>query len=174
MKFSKYQSIFAEILKKIRSDFEQEKRELKVQNITIEEEYKLFVKEVRSLLQKQQTIAKKREDSDQLKAKFKQAFPNKIVEEDFIIPDYVDMDKLIEGINNSPDFLLGAKNFGLKLCCRADIYEKIIAGYYEKIDHSSTKVKTVKEKEPVSENKKRKFTKEELDALFDDIEDVQL
>ena len=82
------------------------------------------------------------------------------------------MDKLIEGINNSPEFLLGAKNFGLKLCCRADIYEKIIAGYYDKIDHSSTKVKPAQK--TVSENKGRNYTKEELDGLFDDIEDIQL
>lgn len=172
MKFTKYQSIFTEILKNIKANFEQEKRELKVQNKDLEREYILFVKEVRTLLQKQQTIAKKREDSDQLKAKFKQAFPNKIVEEDFIIPDYVDMDKLIEGINNSPEFLLGAKNFGLKLCCRADIYEKIIAGYYDKIDHSSTKVKPAKE--TISKNKGRNYTEEQLDGLFDDMENIQL
>ena len=171
MKFTKYQSIFTEVLKNIKANFEQEKRELKVQNKDLEREYILFVKEVRSLLQKQQTIVKKREDNDQLKAKFKQAFPNKIVEEDFIIPDYVDMDKLIQGINNSPEFLLGAKNFGLKLCCRKDIYEKIIAGYYDKIDHSSTKAKSA---EHVSENKGRNYTKEELDGLVDSLEDIEL
>ena len=170
MKFTKYQSIFTEILKNIKANFEQEKRELKVQNKDLEREYILFVKEVRSLLQKQQTIVKKREDNDLLKAKFKQAFPNKIVEEDFVIPDYVDMDKLIQGINNSPEFLLGAKNFGLKLCCRKDIYEKIIAGYYDKIDHSSTKAKSA---EHVSENKGRSYTKEELDGLFDSLEDIE-
>ena len=169
MKFTKYQSIFTEILKNIKANFEQEKRELKVQNKDLEREYILFVKEVRSLLQKQQTIVKKREDNDLLKAKFKQAFPNKIVEEDFVIPDYVDMDKLIQGINNSPEFLLGAKNFGLKLCCRKDIYEKIIAGYYDKIDHSSTKAKSA---EHVSENKGRSYTKEELDGLFDSLEEI--
>ncbi len=171
MKFTKYQSIFTEILKNIKANFEQEKRELKVQNKDLEREYILFVKEVRSLLQKQQTIVKKREDNDQLKAKFKQAFPNKIVEEDFVIPDYVDMEKLIQGINNSPEFLLGAKNFGLKLCCRKDIYEKIIAGYYDKIDHSSTKAKSA---EHVSENKGRNYTKEELDGLVDSLEDIEL
>ena len=171
MKFTKYQSIFTEILKNIKANFEQEKRELKVQNKDLEREYILFVKEVRSLLQKQQTIVKKREDNDLLKAKFKQAFPNKIVEEDFVIPDYVDMDKLIQGINNSPEFLLGAKNFGLKLCCRKDIYEKIIAGYYDKIDHSSTKAKSA---EHVSENKGRNYTKEELDGLVDSLEDIEL
>ncbi len=172
MKFTKYQSIFTEVLKNIKANFEQEKRELKVQNKDLEREYILFVNEVRSLLQKQQTLVKKREDNEQLKSKFKQAFPNKIVEEDFIIPDYVDMDKLIEGINNSPDFLLGAKNFGLKLCCRVDIYEKITAGYYDKIDHSSTKVKT--DKKTISQYKGRNYTQLELDGLIDDIENIDL
>lgn len=159
LNFAKYKTIFTEKLKNIKADFIQEKERLKTKNKLIEEIYTSVTIQLRALLQKNILPDKNGVPNEVLIEKFKKAFPDKIVEEDFVVPKIVNMDNLIESIKNS-EFLTGAKNFTLKLCCRPDIYEKIIAGYYEKFNHGKTNVS--------SQNVGRHYAPEAIDNMVDE------
>lgn len=167
LNFAKYKTIFSEKLKNIRADFKQEKERLNPKNNVLEEIYSRTSNQLRALLQKNILPDKNEVTNEELIEKFKKAFPDKVVEEGFQIPNFVDMENLIENINKSPEFLVSAKNFSLKLCCRPDIYKKIIAGFYEKFNHSTTKASK-------SQNIGRNYTQEEMNALYDKLDEVEI
>lgn len=64
--------------------------------------------------------------------KFKQEFPNKIISnnDNFTVPETVDIDLLIQKIKNS-SFIQRANNFTLENMCKEKMYKKIISGFYD-------------------------------------------
>lgn len=94
---------------------------------------------------------------------FKAKYPEKVRNEAFEIPEKVDIHKLIEKIEASPWL---QKNFYLEIMCQK--YDDIIADKYAPFE------KVPKAQETPSKNKGRNFTKEELDGLFDDMENIEL
>lgn len=96
--------------------------------------------------------------------KFKQAFPEKTVPENYTLPNYVDIDALIEAINQSPQFLKICNNLDLKwLCEPQDRYDKVIRGDYKKFTPQQA---------PTHEN--RSYSQEELQNFYTNIEDIEI
>lgn len=111
------------------------------------------------------------ENANKIK-KFKDAYPHiAIGAANLIIPDYVDMDLLIRKYADSPQFLQLAKNITLKWACQKRNYEKIIADAYTE----RTNFTVAMTAKPVKkESWEREYTSEELNSVFDSLEDIEI
>ena len=89
--------------------------------------------------------------------KFADAFPDREIDCD--IPDFIDIDLLIEEIKNSR-FLTEAKNMSLKSCL--DKYLAIISKRYANIKRYQPNFK------------EREYSKEEMNALFQSIDEIEI
>lgn len=102
--------------------------------------------------------------------KFKEAYPNVALGAgNLIIPDYVDIDVLIKKYADSPQFLQIARNITLKWACQKRNYEKIIADTYT--DRTNFTVAMVK---PKKEGWEREYSEDELNNLFDSLDEIQI
>lgn len=96
--------------------------------------------------------------------KFKQAFSEKTVPENYQLPSYVNIDALIDAVNQSPQFLKICNNLDLKwLTENQDRYDKIIRGDYKKF---------TPKQEPTHEN--RNYSQEELQSFYTNINDIEI
>lgn len=96
--------------------------------------------------------------------KFKQAFPEKAVPENYQLPSYVNIEHLIDAVNQSPQFLKLCNNLDLKwLTENQDRYDKIIRGDYKKF---------TQKQEPTHEN--RSYSQEELNSFYTNIDDIEI
>ena len=94
---------------------------------------------------------------------FKQAFPEKHVPHEFKMPEYVNMELLIEKVNESPQFLKAFNNLDLKWLCEKEHYDKIILNGYKKfIPKEGTN------------HENRTYSQEELKRFYTNIEDIQI
>lgn len=101
------------------------------------------------------------EDMSEAQRKFKLRFPDRVV--DCEVPIDVDMDRLIREIENSRH-LLACTNMSLKSCA-IKYYEKIIRGDYRNIE-------TITSSSNFSTG--RTYTKEEMNSLFQNIDDIEV
>lgn len=108
-----------------------------------------------------QTINERKRLYISLIEQFKKALPNKIIDCE-VIPDNINMDKLIQSIKES-DFLLNNANLNLKFFINN--YEKITNNYYKNYNN---------QKENKQEFIKHTFTSEELNNLFDNLDEVKI
>ena len=90
--------------------------------------------------------------------KFHEAFPDGMIDT-FNVPDEVDMDKLIEGIMRNKFLREKARNWGLKSCIAK--YKAIINDHYKSFDS----------REPSTS---RYHTKEELNSLFQNVDEIEI
>ena len=114
-KIKVYQSFFEE--KQSNSDREKETKP----NNTKEEE-----------IEKESNQAEPFDNSLSLE-KFKRIYPEKCVglDDNFKVPDFVNLELVIEKIEESPEFLKVLNNLNLTWMCKPVKYEKIIANYYK-------------------------------------------
>lgn len=101
--------------------------------------------------------------SDSLK-KFNQTFPEKVINGNVKIPDYVNLDLLIQKIKES-DFLQKCPNLNLNWLIQKDNYEKVVKDFY-----------TNRTFVPSNEQnfKQRTYSSEETNKLFTNLEDLKL
>ena len=100
---------------------------------------------------------------------FKREFPNK-VQGNEIIPDFVDIEKLVECIKNS-SFIQKAHNFSLEYCCKPAKYEKILTNYYA---DDAPRYVPAQVKNDGLNFQQRTITEEEANNLFDNLEDLKI
>lgn len=101
------------------------------------------------------------EDLSEAQRKFKLRFPNRIINCE--VPVEVDMDGLIHEIEKSK-YLLSCSNMTLKSCA-IKYYQKIMSGDYRDID-SITNISNF--------STGRNYTREEMNSLFQNVEDVEV
>ena len=97
-------------------------------------------------------------------SKFNQTFPEKAVKEEIKIPDYVNMDLLIEKIKQS-DFLQKCPNLNLTWLIQKDNYDKVTSDFY-----TNRNFKPVK----TEDYSKRDYSAEEINSLYTNLEDIKL
>lgn len=97
-------------------------------------------------------------------SKFNQTFPEKAVKEEIKIPDYVNMDLLIEKIKQS-DFLQKCPNLNLTWLIQKDNYDKVTSDFYT--NRNFKPVKTV-------DYSKRDYSAEEINSLYTNLEDIKI
>ena len=93
--------------------------------------------------------------------KFKKAFPNRVV--DCEVPENVDMDALIEKIKKI-DWINQAKNMTLK---------SFVYKYYNKIMNGEWANSQVIQMKPKANFTQREYTKEEMNSLFQSIDEIE-
>lgn len=101
------------------------------------------------------------EIEDERITKFKQAFPYKKLGKVTTIPDWVDVDKIIRALRESK-FLREQGSVTLKSCI--DNYNYIIAGDFK--DYYKGRQKSF--------STERNYTKEEMNALFQSIDEIEI
>lgn len=99
--------------------------------------------------------------------KFNQAFPDKAI--NYEIPADVNIELLIKKINQS-EFLKSQKRFDLKWCVLHHISIEI--GYYD--DYQKKQSDVIQHQQQESTFMTHSFSKQELDSLFDNINEVNL
>ena len=104
-----------------------------------------------------------KEELDERIVKFNKEFPERSLNNISVLPKNFLMDKVIERIKES-EFLSTHKNIGLRSCIKH--YEEIINGIYASFD----KDRNIKPNFSTGRN----YTKEEMNALFQDIEDIEI
>lgn len=104
----------------------------------------------------------KLEEMSEAQQKFKKAFPNRVV--DCEVPDGVDMDTLIEKIK-AINWISQAKNMTLKSFVVTH-YDKIMTGKWT--SSQSIRVK------PAANFTQREYTKEEMNALFQSVDEIEI
>lgn len=97
-------------------------------------------------------------------SKFNQTFPEKAVKEEIKIPDYVNMDLLIEKIKQS-DFIQKCPNLNLIWLIQKDNYDKVTSDFY-----TNRNFKPVK----TEDYSKRDYSAEEINSLYTNLEDIKL
>lgn len=97
-------------------------------------------------------------------SKFNQTFPEKAVKEEIKIPDYVNMDLLIEKIKQS-DFLQKCPNLNLTWLIQKDNYDKVTSDFY-----TNRNFKPVK----TEDYSKRDYSAEEINSLYTNLEDIKI
>lgn len=101
--------------------------------------------------------------SDSLK-KFNQIFPEKVTNGNVKIPDYVNMELLMQKIKQS-DFLQKCPNLNLNWLIQKDNYEKVIKDFYTNRTFTPSNEQTFKQ---------RTYSSEETNNLFTNLEDIKL
>lgn len=97
-------------------------------------------------------------------SKFNQTFPEKAVKEEIKIPDYVNLNLLIEKIKQS-DFLQKCPNLNLTWLIQKDNYDKVTSDFY-----TNRNFKPVK----TEDYSKRDYSAEEINSLYTNLEDIKL
>lgn len=93
--------------------------------------------------------------------KFHNAFPDRPLNNISVLPKNFLIDKVIERIKES-EFLSACKNIGLRSCVKH--YDDIISGVYATFDKNKR----------IKPGTQRQYSREELNALFQDIDDIEI
>lgn len=97
-------------------------------------------------------------------SKFNQTFPEKAVKEEIKIPDYVNLNLLIEKIKQS-DFLQKCPNLNLTWLIQKDNYDKVTSDFY-----TNRNFKPVK----TEDYSKRDYSAEEINSLYTNLKDIKI
>lgn len=113
-------------------------------------------------------------DDDLTLDEFKLLYPKKCVglPEDWQKPQGVSLRKISEAIKNSDKFL-AVKNYMSLEKLSTEFYDKVINGYYDDSKHEVNIVKN-EQKKQTQNYTNREYSKEQLNELFDDLEQVEL
>lgn len=131
-------------------------------NLTDKERDKERDKELDYVNEPERDIKRTREGSlSPSQLKFKKAFPHKIIDADLLREQ--DIDKLIKAVKKS-EFLSSASTSNLTLKWFSKNYDDVISGKYDKFANNKNK----------KDFETRSYTNEEMNELFDNLDEVRI